>query len=296
MRTLLSVLSRIIRHPLNRGHELRAIWRFASWQLRARFLKRPWIVTWVGGARFIASVGDSGLTGNIYTGLLEFSEMSFLLHAFRQSDVFVDVGANAGCYTILASKVVGGKTIAFEPVPETFQRLIANLEVNGVKSLVQSHNLGLSDGPGALRFSTEQDCMNHVISPKENDENSIEIEVASIDSIVSEAVFIMKIDVEGFEYPVLKGAAKLLSGTSLEAVILELNGSGEKYGYSDFDTVDLMRDFKFFPFEYDPFSRQLKPLNGKNSRSGNTIFVRNFAEVEKRVQAAKAFEVHGRMI
>ena len=294
MRTLINVLSRVIRHPLNEGHQLKAIWRFASWQMRARLLRRPLIVNWVEGAKLIASFGDSGVTGNIYTGLFEFPEMSFLLHALRKSDTFVDVGANAGCYTVLASKVVGGRTIAFEPIPGTFQRLLANIHLNCVEHLVDAHNLGLSDGPGKLSFSSNQDSMNHVIRSDEDDECSVEVDVASIDSLISEAVFLIKIDVEGFEYPVLKGAARLLSGNYPAAVILELNNSGEKYGYNDSDIVELMREFEFLPFEYEPFSRQLKPLDGKNGRSANTIFVRDKVQVEKRVQGAQTFVVNGK--
>jgi hypothetical protein len=57
------------------------------------------------------------LTGNLYAGLHEFSEMGFLLHLLRQNDLFVDVGANLGSYTVLASAVCQARNIAFEPVP-----------------------------------------------------------------------------------------------------------------------------------------------------------------------------------
>ena len=62
----------------------------------------------------------TGATGNIYTGLHEFEDMMFLLHLLRPGDIFVDAGANIGSYTVLASAVVGAKSISFEPVPPLF--------------------------------------------------------------------------------------------------------------------------------------------------------------------------------
>ena len=66
-------------------------------------LNRKIIVPWVGDSRFITGSGETGLTGNIYVGFHEYEEMLFLLHALQPTDTFVDVGANVGEYTILAS-------------------------------------------------------------------------------------------------------------------------------------------------------------------------------------------------
>ncbi len=70
------------------------------------------IVHWIGGTRLAARRGMTGLTGNIYAGLHEFADMAFLLHFLRPSDLFADVGANVGSYTILASGVVRCPTVA----------------------------------------------------------------------------------------------------------------------------------------------------------------------------------------
>ena len=64
------------------------------------------------------------MTGNIYCGLAEFADMAFVLHVLRAGDLFVDIGANAGAYTLLASSVAGAKTTCFEPVPATYARLL----------------------------------------------------------------------------------------------------------------------------------------------------------------------------
>jgi len=48
----------------------------------------------VNGSKFLVKTGETGLTGNIYTGLHEFPDMGFLLHFLRAEDLFVDIGAN----------------------------------------------------------------------------------------------------------------------------------------------------------------------------------------------------------
>ena len=65
------------------------------------------------------------MTGNIYCGLAKFADMAFVLHVLRAGDLFVDIGANAGAYTLLASSVTGAKTTCFEPAPATYARLLA---------------------------------------------------------------------------------------------------------------------------------------------------------------------------
>ena len=60
--------------------------------------------------------GDIQFRWNIYRGLFEYEDMLFLLHALRPENIFVDVGANVGAYTILSSKVVNAKSVAFEPM------------------------------------------------------------------------------------------------------------------------------------------------------------------------------------
>src|SRR6478609_823915 len=101
---MLSTLRFIIRHPLNQRRRLAALMRFASWQLGSR-VKTEHVIPWVAGTKLVVRRGMTGATGNIYCGLHEFADMAFVLHALRPGDLFVDVGANIGSYTVLASAV-----------------------------------------------------------------------------------------------------------------------------------------------------------------------------------------------
>src|SRR5262245_35956083 len=101
-------------HPLTRDHRFAGFARFCRWQIESRF-HREVIVPWVGGVRLAVRRGMTGATGNLYAGLHEFVDMAFTLHFLRPSDLFLDVGANIGSYTLLASGVCRARTIAFEP-------------------------------------------------------------------------------------------------------------------------------------------------------------------------------------
>ena len=94
MITLVRVVQRVLEHPLNRDHKLKALVRFARWQIASRILGQDVAYEWISGAKFFARTGETGLTGNIYCGLHEFEEMGFLLHLLRPDDLFVDVAGN----------------------------------------------------------------------------------------------------------------------------------------------------------------------------------------------------------
>jgi FkbM family methyltransferase len=94
------------------------------------------LVPFVDATRIFVGAGHTGANGNYYWGLHEFADMAFVLHYLRPDDLFVDVGANVGSYTLLASGAVGARTIAFEPVPQTLARLRANCDANGLGTRV----------------------------------------------------------------------------------------------------------------------------------------------------------------
>jgi hypothetical protein len=109
-------------HPLTCDAPLRAWGRFTLWQLRSR-LQDEILFHWIGGQRLAVQRGMTGATGNIYVGLDEFVDMMLPLHFLREGDLFLDIGANVGSYTVLASGVCRAKTLAFEPDPGTSRHL-----------------------------------------------------------------------------------------------------------------------------------------------------------------------------
>src|ERR1035437_1403596 len=107
MKRLFNILRFITKHPLARRHRIKALFKFFSWQFTQLTSPRLVVQPFIGKTKFWARKGMEAATANIYTGLHEFNEMGFLLHFLQPDDTFVDVGANIGAYSILASGVTG---------------------------------------------------------------------------------------------------------------------------------------------------------------------------------------------
>lgn len=105
----------------------------------------------------------------------------------------------------------------------------------------------------------------------------------------------MKIDVEGFEYPVLKGCPKTLTNPILKAVIIELNGSGIRYGFQDNAIHGHLVEAGMSPYTYLPLERRLVPSESYN-RVGNTIYIRDLQFVEDRVKNQRSIRILDTML
>ena len=293
--SLLNTIKFITGHPLNREHKLSSISRFAKWQVGSRLVPGAIVYDWINGSKFLVKTGETGLTGNIYTGLHEFPDMGFLLHVLRSEDLFIDIGANVGSYTILSCSAVGARGIAFEPVPSTYKRLIENMRLNHLDEKVKSVNKGVGAQEGSIAFTIDSDTTNHALASGEQCENIVNVEVTTLDAVLNdESPSLAKIDVEGYETQVLEGAQETLKKETLHSVIMELNGSGSRYGYDESQILELMFDYGFKTYSYNPLDRTLINLEGKNLNSGNTLFIRNKPLVEERLRGAPKVSIHGR--
>jgi len=284
---LLSTLAFIAHHPLNKGRKAQALANYFKWQIGSRLVPGQVIYKWINGSRIIIRPGETGVTGNLYCCLHDFADMGYLLHVITPDDVFVDVGANVGTYTILACAAKGAKGICFEPVPSTFERLMDNLRINNLVQRVEARNIGLSDREGDLVFTSGEDTTNHIVAGDEQASNVVQVKVLPLDAILEDVTpSLLKIDVEGFEMRVLEGARQILGKEGLHSVIMELNGSGRRYGFEDKQIINYMKDFGFSTFRYEPFARELNAVDGDDCRSGNTLFIRGERAIQTRLKQA----------
>lgn len=293
MKSLFDILKFIWQHPLASRNRTRAISRFLGWQFRQSVRRRPEKLTFVEDSVLVVEKGMFGATGNIYTGLVEFNDMSFLLHVLQPGDTFVDIGANVGVYTILAAKNAGADVISFEPIPSTFEKLKRNVEANRVENKVDLRRYGVGDKAGTLRFSMSMDAINHVLRDDEvaDGAEGIEVPVGTLDMLLQgREPTLMKIDVEGFEWPALNGAASILASPSLKALIIELNGCGTMYGYDEDKIHELLLSNGFVPHSYEPFTRQLKVEPGYYGHD-NTIYIKDAEWAGHRVKAARKYNI-----
>lgn len=296
MRQIIKVVKGIMKHPLAKRQKSSSILRFVKWQIAQAILPYPVVYSFVGDSKLVVQKGMHGATGNIYLGLHEFNEMSFVLHLLKEGDLFGDIGANIGAFSVLASVNAGADAITVEPIPVTYGHLVRNVKVNNAESKITALQLGVGNENTTLRFTKNMDTVNSVsVNQDTNDENTVLVQVKKLDDIFNDRQpVLLKIDVEGYEWQVLQGAKNIFNNDGLKAVIMEINGSGKSYGIDDNKIHEYMLGLNFLPYGYNPFSKELKPLNTYGD--DNTIYIRDIEWVKKRILSSKKYTIAGQGI
>lgn len=161
----------------------------------------------------------------------EKEEQSFLSRFLRTGMTVLDIGAHHGFYTLLASKKVGpqGFVIAFEPSPRELRRLRWNLTLNRSRNVrLEPLALGSNEGMAELFVCLGQGTACNSLRPPAVSEpiQPFLVPVTTLDSYLEKhlihLVDFIKIDVEGAELEVLKGASGLLRSSSRPIIMCEL--------------------------------------------------------------------------
>lgn len=286
------ILQFITQHPLAGRHKWRFIFRFFSWQISQFIHPHETEKRFTSKTKLVLKKGLIGSTGNLYTGLHDFPEMGFLLHFLRAGDQFADIGANNGSYTVLASGHVGAKTVCFEPIDSTRDWLVKNIQANKAEELVQVYPFALGDVKKKVRFSDALDAENHVLIEAETHAGIfLEVEVFDDLCFPQQVPVLVKLDVEGYEAAVLSGMKKTLNDERLKAIIIELNGSGYRYGFDEKQIHADLLSYGFLPYTYNPFKREL--ILWESFGPNNTIYCRDLSFINERLQHAEAVLVAG---
>ena len=173
----------------------------------------------LAGARWISSSGTHGC----WLGLYERELQHLLVESLRPGDVFFDIGANVGFFSLLGSRLVGptGRVVSFEPLPRNLELLRRHLNLN------QTANLTVI--PAAVADVEGVGCLSEAPSASQGalSERGISVALVSLDTLWAAGNVptpsVLKIDVEGAESRVLTGARDLLS-RSRPLVLLSTHG------------------------------------------------------------------------
>jgi FkbM family methyltransferase len=182
------------------------------------------------GLSFDAQMGEDGSCVDLFFLQYESPSLAPVLEAFLESgSTFVDVGANVGVYTAWASRCVrgSGRVLAFEPVPATREYLEHVVALNALANVrVVSKALGAGTGSVSLWVVPHASGLTSVLAPvDESSARRVEVPMSTLDDELSIAggatPTLVKIDVEGYEMEVLRGAVRTLSADDGPAVVFE---------------------------------------------------------------------------
>jgi FkbM family methyltransferase len=195
-----------------------------------------------------------------YFGLWEPHITSWINSSLRPGDSFIDVGANIGYYSLLASRLVGehGSVVAVEASPKTFLELQANLALNKIHN-VRSVNLAASDCRGKLKIFRGHEHNTGLTTVLDNEGFELECEVtaAPLSEVVQPKEMkharVVKIDVEGAELSVVAGMGPIIAAgrPDLEFVI-EVNPAAlARQGASPEGLLKPFFEAGYHPYEID---------------------------------------------
>lgn len=159
---------------------------------------------------------DDWIQENIYfLNDYERAELTFLINKLQADDVFVDIGANIGLYSLVASQSLtsSGKVIAFEASQENHSRIQEHIELNESQNIV-AHHLAVADRNKDITLYYDAEAANRgmVTAYSQKEEGSTEVvRAVSLDQFLTEErIDFIKLDIEGGEYEALLGMKKKL--------------------------------------------------------------------------------------
>ena len=203
----------------------------------------------VRGRRRLVTIGErtkvwaelhQGSAAAAYANPPEWSEMRTWRAHLRPNDLFIDVGANVGIYSLFAFDCEAN-VIAFEPDEGSRARLRENAALNKADS-IEIRSEAVADRSGEMHFTQGLGLMNQLVL-REPDSTAVGVPVITLDEVIGERVVAgLKVDVEGAERLVLEGATRALSSHRIKLIQLEWNPFSEQLlGEDRTPVADLLR-------------------------------------------------------
>lgn len=198
---------------------------------------------------------------HIETGRYEPHETIVVQRILKPGQMFVDVGAHIGYYTVMAANIVGpsGCVHAFEPDEGNISKLVANTSYfNGI---VQVYASAVSDRAidCASLYLSDTNSGDHRLYATP-DRESIEVSVTTLDADIEPPVDFLKIDVQGWETHVLRGARDLIEGSPNLTGLIELSpGHLKLAGSSSGELMGLLSGMGFNVFDRE--CRRIDPAH-----------------------------------
>jgi len=276
IKKLIWLLSLINQNPITKKNKILTISKIIITFLILT-LRRKMKVNWINNIKFyINGSRDFSSIFNYFFILFDYEEMKFISKLNSNNIIFLDIGANVGIYSMLASVLNFKKIFAFEPNTFVFGNLCKNIKLNYLR--VTLENKAVGSKLTKVNISKNLNDQNFVTNTKKLDIEIQEVECITIDSLnfFDENLFI-KIDVEGYEYEVLKGLTNTFFKNKNIIILIELN----KNHSNTKNIINFLKNNNFVNFGYKVMENQI--YLKKYPNLFNEFFTNNFEDTKKMI-------------
>jgi FkbM family methyltransferase len=244
------------------------------------------------GIRFIVRPCEFVENRICFFGIWEPHITALFYSLLKPGDVMVDVGANIGYFSMLASRIVGpvGNVYAVEASPSTRQRLETNLRLNGVSNVTVLPCAAWNEAGRATFYTDPDNRGGSSLRELHADVQADEVELVRLDDILPPEDFdrirLIKIDIEGAEYQALQGLERILKTNRQLTIISEVEGDklaelhsspAQLIGFLEgqgFHAYTVPNDYRADYYFSPGVSTNLVPLQGAPSEPCYVIFKR----------------------
>lgn len=214
--------------------------KFSQWRVKTLLTKEPCTIEWI--------------------------------NSFDEKDIFWDVGANIGIYSIYAAIIVGCKVRSFEPECFNYMSLTKNIKYNKLENLIQGYSVSIDDksSVGYLGINNFETASSGHIINRDKPKFKQGCLIFSIDDLVKfgiEEPTHIKIDIDGLDHKVINGAQKTLK--SVKSVLIELDTSNENH----MNVLNIMTDLGF-TFDQDQVDLTARKKGDKFESIREYIFIK----------------------
>ena len=210
----------LLSHPEFRKHPVRVSSGVVSWEIH-KMLSRNMALE-LDGLKLTARPIDGNGRLICYFGTKFDTIFDFLKTYLKEGMVFADVGANIGSHAINAARLVGGagSVFAFEADPDTYRLLAGNIQSNGLRN-IDLRQTCVSDHVGTLSFYKHKDSAKSSIVDR-GEKLSVTLPSDTLDNLIpaNTKIDVLKVDVEGAELSVLRGAREVFTDQRRPSVVI----------------------------------------------------------------------------
>ena len=276
---IITQLNKLLTHTLNENQKIKTFFRIFWWKINQLFFKIPAVIQITKTAKLICYPDSSYGSFVVYAKFPEYEEMKFIESIIVDRDIVVDVGANIGAISVLAaSKGKNVLVFAFEPTKKIIPLFLENVGINHFGNKIKLIEKAVADKNGKIEFILESESeINHIASSQNTKrEKSISVDCITLDKFFKDnslkKINFLKVDVEGAELLVFKGAKECFEKQQVEMILFELNENASYFKYTKNKIVKFLKKNSFDIYRFNQEGR-LELLKNHTTIQGTTNLV-----------------------